>query len=104
LALLIKILSEMNLYNSLLLSTGVKYKTNLIRYSKKFSKLYFRYGGHGYAYISKFADLLREVGLEQQILQKIFKENPLNVLNWWKPIKVKEVHVIFWKCDLYFYF
>jgi Predicted metal-dependent hydrolase with the TIM-barrel fold len=76
----------------------VKYKTNLIRYIFKTNLLILRYGGHGYSYISKFVKLLEEIGLDPIELKQILKENPLSLFNWWKPIKVKEVYVVMWKC------
>jgi len=87
LLILINFLCENNFASQILLSSGVKYKTHLMRY-----------GNHGYSLITKFVQKLARIGVTQEAINQITKINILKLLNWWKPQKVKAVVRITWIC------
>jgi len=89
LATLVKILIDDCLQDSLLISSGVKFKTHLKKY-----------GGIGYGVIEKFVGLLKELQVTEGQIEHILKNNVLQLMHWWKPLKVKEVYVKRWQCEV----
>ena len=57
-----------------------------------------RYGGIGYDVIDKFISFLQELNIGTEHIEQIFRTNVLELMNWWKPLKVKEVYVKMWNC------
>lgn len=57
-----------------------------------------RYGGIGYGAIQKFVNILRELQVSDAQIEHVMKNNVLNLMHWWRPLKVKEVYVKKWNC------
>ena len=57
-----------------------------------------RYGGIGYGVIEKFVGLLKELQVTEGQIEHILKNNVLQLMYWWRPLKVKEVYVKKWTC------
>ena len=58
-----------------------------------------RFGGSGATIFIQFLELLKQSGVEIYQIDNLIRRNALNLLCWWRPLVLKKVEVLLWKCD-----
>ena len=73
----------------LILGIGVRFKTDLLKFS-----------GEGFKLLHQLTVLLATSGeLAQADIARLVKDNALQLLNWWRPLKVEVKEEKSWTCD-----
>jgi predicted metal-dependent phosphotriesterase family hydrolase len=89
--LICDLLGDKKYIDQIMISNNINFKVQLKKY-----------GGFGYAniFVNYRNKIIDRVGLTEEEVRKVFRENILNLLAWWEPPKKQEKRVDMITCSL----